>query len=117
MRALRRFVALLLLGGSAMVPSLAQAASAQPAAVMAPASSGVVNLNEASPVELERLPGVGPTRAQQIVEHRRTHPFHKIDELTKVKGFGRKTFGRLRPYLAISGATTLHARPGKMKSK
>ena len=43
----------------------------------------------------------------EVVEHRRAHPFKKVDELTKVKGIGRKTFGKLRPYLTLSGATTL----------
>ncbi len=118
MRALLRCATLLLMSAT-LAPSFAHAAPhAVVAATAAPApavSGQVVNLNDASAVELERLPGVGKVRAQQIVEHRRTHPFHKIDELTKVKGFGRKTFGRLRPYLAISGATTLHTRPGKSK--
>ncbi len=70
---------------------------------------GAVNLNEATADELEVLPGIGPARARAIIEHRRSHPFHKIDELTKVKGIGRKTFGRLRPYIAVSGPTTLRS--------
>jgi competence protein ComEA len=74
-------------------------------------ASGVVNLNEASSEELERLPGVGPTKARAIVEHRRAHPFHKIDEITKVKGIGRKTYGKLRPYITVVGPTTLKEQP------
>jgi competence protein ComEA len=72
-------------------------------------SPGVVNLNDANPDELERLPGVGPTRAKAIVEHRRAHPFHRIEDLTKVKGIGRKTFSKMRPYLTIFGPTTLRS--------
>ena len=53
------------------------------------------------------LPGIGPTKAHVIAEHRHAHPFHRIDELTKVKGIGRKTFGRLRPYITTVGPTTL----------
>jgi competence protein ComEA len=67
----------------------------------------VVNLNDASEDELERLPGIGPARARAILEHRKSHPFHKAEEVTKVKGIGRKTFGRLRPYITVMGATTL----------
>jgi competence protein ComEA len=79
--------------------------SAQPAPT--PSASGVVNLNEANSDELERLPGVGPTKARAIVEHRRAHPFHRVEDLTKVKGIGKKTFAKLRPYLTIFGPTTL----------
>jgi competence protein ComEA len=68
---------------------------------------GVVNLNNASEEQLELLPGIGPQKARAIVDHRRTHPFRKADELLKVKGIGRKTFGRLRPYLTIVGPSTL----------
>ena len=61
--------------------------------------------------ELERLPGIGPAKARAIVEHRRAHPFHKVDEIIKVKGIGRKTFGKLRPYLTVAGPTTLKEEP------
>jgi competence ComEA-like helix-hairpin-helix protein len=68
---------------------------------------GVVNLNDATETQLELLPGIGPQKARAIVEHRRGHPFHRTDELMKVKGIGRKTFGRLRPYLTIVGPSTM----------
>ena len=90
---------------------------AQPAPMARPAlpvtaphaSEGVVNLNEASPEELARLPGIGPAKARAIVEHRTAHPFHRVDELTRVKGIGKKTFAKLRPYITIVGQTTLAA--------
>jgi competence protein ComEA len=78
------------------------------AASAAPKSSdGVVNLNDASEEQLALLPGIGPGKARAISEHRHAHPFRRIDELTKVKGIGRKTFGRLRPYITTVGPTTL----------
>jgi competence protein ComEA len=73
----------------------------------APAPEGTVNINDASAGELEELPGIGPAKARAIVEHRRGHPFHKVDDLVRVKGIGRKTFGRLRPYITVVGPTTL----------
>jgi len=81
-----------------------------PAAV-APAAEGVVNILEANADELERLPGIGPAKAKAIVEHRRAHPFHKVDDLTRVKGIGKKTLAKLRPYLVLSGGTTLKSEP------
>lgn len=74
-------------------------------------SAGVVNLNEANPEELERLPGIGPAKARAIVEHRHAHPFKKVEDITKVKGIGKKTFAKLRPYISMSGATTLKTEP------
>ncbi len=102
------FAALLLFtldGASARANPLAHA---PPPVTAAPKSSdGVVNLNDASEDELARLPGIGPGKARAIAEHRHAHPFRRIDELTKVKGIGRKTFGRLRPYITTVGPTTL----------
>ena len=91
-------------GASARADPLAHA----PPPVVSPKSSdGVVNLNDATADELSRLPGSGPGKARAIAEHRHAHPFRRIDELTKVKGIGRKTFGRLRPYITPVGPTTL----------
>ena len=88
----------------------AQSEPKAPPAVAAAApksSDGVVNLNDASEEQLALLPGIGPGKAKAISEHRHAHPFRRIDELTKVKGIGRKTFGRLRPYITTVGPTTL----------
>lgn len=73
----------------------------------ASAFAGVVNLNTASQQELERLPGVGPSKASRIVEHRQRRPFRTVAELVRVKGFGAKTLQRLRPYLTVTGPTQL----------
>lgn len=68
--------------------------------------TGVVNLNTATPQQLDILPGVGPSAAQRIVEYRHKTPFAKIEDLRRVKGFGAKKFQKLKPHLAVSGATT-----------
>ncbi|MGZ3442955.1 MAG: ComEA family DNA-binding protein [Polyangia bacterium] len=82
-------------------------AHAPPVAAGLRSSDGVVNLNDATEEELARLPGIGPGKARAIAEHRHAHPFRRTDDLTKVKGIGRKTFGRLRPYITTVGPTTL----------
>lgn len=89
----------------------ADSASAPSSVASASASAGVVNLNQAKADELELLPGIGPSKAKKIVEYRTQHPFRKTEELTKVKGIGRKTFGKLRPYLTLQGPTTLKSEP------
>ena len=99
-------LALALPGASAWAQSAPRSPPAA-AAAAAKSSDGVVNLNDASEDQLALLPGIGPGKARAIAEHRHTHPFRHVDELTKVKGIGRKTFGRLRPYITTVGPTTL----------
>lgn len=67
---------------------------------------GVVNVNTASPDELQLLPGIGPAKVRDIVAYRTKHPFRTVDELVRIKGIGRKMFRRLRLHLAVSGPTT-----------
>lgn len=65
-----------------------------------PAGRFSVNVNEAGVDELAVLPGLGPTTAGRIVEHRRTHgPFARIDDLLDVPGIGPATLEGLRPHL------------------
>lgn len=60
-----------------------------------------IDLNTASSAELQTLPRVGPAMAARILEYRRAHGrFSTTDELMKVKGIGRKTFERIKPYLS-----------------
>ena len=105
-RAAKLAALLAALGASVAYADTAPRAPA-PVSAAARSPAGVVNLNDASEDELTRLPGIGPAKARAIVEHRHGHPFRKLDELTRVKGIGKKTFGRLRPYITLVGATTL----------
>lgn len=79
--------------------------------------TGVVNLNEATVAQLDLLPGVGLKAAQHIVTQREKRPFKRIEELVRVKGFGKKRFLRIKPYLTLQGATTLKAEPGPEPGK
>ena len=70
--------------------------------------TGKLNLNTASVDQLMMLPGIGPTRAEQIVAFRAKHgPFKRIADLRKVKGFGYKTWKKLERFLDVKGETTL----------
>jgi competence protein ComEA len=72
------------------------------------APEGVVNVNTATSEQLQLLPGVGPALAERIVAFREANgPFRAADELEAVKGIGEKALERLRPYLRVSGETTL----------
>ena len=77
-----------------------------------PASAaGVVNINTADASQIAYLPRVGASAAQRVVDYRKEHgEFSKPTDLMQVKGFGEKTFERLRQYIAVSGKTTLTAK-------
>jgi competence protein ComEA len=77
-------------------------------AAVSGSARGVVNLNTANQDELERLPNIGPARARAIVALRtRLARFTHVEQLLRVKGIGRATFRKLRPLIALDGATTL----------
>jgi competence protein ComEA len=74
----------------------------------AAATHKVVNVNEASAQEIARLPRVGAKLADRIVAHRKEHgSFRRAEDLMQVKGVGEKFFTTLKPYVAVSGPTTL----------
>ena len=62
----------------------------------------LISVNRATVAELTRLPGIGPSRATAIVEHRRRHgPFRRIEDLAQVPGIGSKTVQGLRNRVRI----------------
>jgi competence protein ComEA len=68
---------------------------------------GTVNINTATPEQLELLPGIGESRANAVVAIRKQRGgFKTVDELTEVKGIGEVALERLRPYVSTEGKTT-----------
>ena len=61
-----------------------------------------IDLNHATAEELERLPEVGPSLAQRIVEYRHANgPFSKPEDLRNVSGIGPKTVDALQEYVTV----------------
>lgn len=62
-----------------------------------------VNINTATQSELEAVKGVGPAKAKAIIQYRETNGnFKHVDELDKVKGFGKASVDKLRDALSVS---------------
>jgi len=61
-------------------------------------AGGKVNINTASQSEIETLPGIGPSKAQAIIEER---PYGSIEEITRVSGIGEGTFKKLEDLITV----------------
>ncbi len=69
------------------------------------AAFAAVDLNTATKDDLVALSGIGPAKAQAILDYRSQHGgFKSVDELKSVKGIGAKQFEKLKPELSVAAA-------------
>jgi competence protein ComEA len=66
--------------------------------VRAPTSGTLIDLNTATPEELDKLPGIGPALAQRVVEGR---PYGAIEELLRVKGIGPAVYDEIKDLITV----------------
>jgi competence protein ComEA len=89
--------------GAAQQPAERPAASKAKAAMAA----SPINLNTATPAQLESLPGIGPRTAERIVEYRQKNGgFKKVEDLMNVRGVGEKNFLKLKPLITVTPQKT-----------
>ncbi|MDD4882779.1 MAG: ComEA family DNA-binding protein [Gallionellaceae bacterium] len=61
-----------------------------------------VNLNTATQAELEAVKGIGPAKAKAIITYReKSGGFKSVDELAKVKGFGKASVAKLKDQFEV----------------
>ncbi|MDP5290883.1 helix-hairpin-helix domain-containing protein [Oceanimonas sp. CHS3-5] len=76
-------------------PVLANEANAESVVVTS------ININTATQDQLAQLSGVGPAKAQAIVEYRDDNgPFTSVDDLVQVRGIGEATVDKNRHLLS-----------------
>ena len=65
------------------------------------AGGGLVNLNTATPEELDALPGIGPVTVQKIVAARAEQPFATLDEMVEREVIDRGQLEDIRDLVTL----------------
>ncbi|MEH7399831.1 helix-hairpin-helix domain-containing protein [Gottfriedia acidiceleris] len=62
----------------------------------------MIDINHASQSDLEKIPGVGPAKAKNILEYiDQNGPFTSVEQLESVNGIGKKSLEKMTPYIVI----------------
>ena len=65
-------------------------------------TNGKVNLNLADSATLQTIPGIGPSKAERILDYRNTNGrFNTIEDIMNITGIGEKTFESIRAYITV----------------
>ncbi|WP_245585932.1 ComEA family DNA-binding protein [Paenibacillus pinihumi] len=65
-------------------------------------AEGRLNLNKAQAEDLIALPGIGPAKAQAIVDERsRNGLFRSVEDITRVKGIGSKMLEKIKNSIVV----------------
>ena len=61
-----------------------------------------ININTAGKAELSSLEGIGPQRAEDIINYRQTHgAFSSVEEIMNISGIGEGTFNKIKDHIII----------------
>ncbi len=94
--------ALLSDGGQVVVPVLGAAGSGASGGGGTGGPGGLVNLNRATPEELDTLPGIGPVTVQKIVAARTERPFASLDETVERGVLNKGQLDKIRDLATVS---------------
>ncbi|WP_273832700.1 helix-hairpin-helix domain-containing protein [Guptibacillus sedimenti] len=66
------------------------------------AETGLISINTADLIELQELPGIGPAKAEAIIQYREENgPFSASEDLQNISGIGEKTFEKLKDLITV----------------
>lgn len=67
---------------------------------------GLIDINTATAEQLDTLPGIGPTKASDIITYRQKNgAFDRIEDIQNVSGIGPATFEAIRNLISVSGGS------------
>jgi competence protein ComEA len=73
-----------------------------PTGKSAATTGGRININTATAEELDALPGIGPTKAQAIIDYRNQNgTFKSIDDIKNVKGIKEGEFSKIQDRITV----------------
>lgn len=65
-------------------------------------ASDKININTADKTALEKLPGIGPSLAERILEYRKANGrFNEVSDIKKVSGIGDAKFNQMKDKITI----------------
>lgn len=66
-----------------------------------------ININTADKAALETLNGIGPSKAQAIIDYRtQDGPFASIEDINNVSGIGEATYNNIKDHITVSGGVS-----------
>lgn len=61
-----------------------------------------ININYADSAELQMIPGIGPSKAERIIEYRNMNGrFDSVEDLKNITGIGDKTLESIKEYITV----------------
>jgi competence ComEA-like helix-hairpin-helix protein len=80
-----------------------------------------VNINTADSVQLQLVPGIGPSTAEKILQMRKSYgAFKSVNDLMAIRGLGPKRLEKMRKYLTVgkpAAQAPNTAQPASAKTK
>lgn len=60
-----------------------------------------ININTATKEELMSISGIGESKANDIINYRKSNPFKTIDEIKNVSGIGDAIFAKIKDFITV----------------
>lgn len=75
------------------------------------------DIRTATKEEFQNLPGIGPSRAEDIIAYRDANGFSKSSDLLNIKGIGKRTYAKIMKNIVIFGEDNIASEANPVSSK